>query len=373
MKNTLGLILTGGKYQDLKDLVITRAGSAVPVGGKYRAIDFVLSNMVNSQIKKVGVITQYSFRSLMDHLGSGKEWDLDRRYDGLYIFPPSLSGDNTGIYMGSADAIYKNLSFLQRSNEEYVLVAQGNCVYKAVFKNMLDYHVKKGADITLAYREMRDYNKQELTTLGIMKLDGENRILDLQEKPLNPGSIMGSMGIYLLRRELLIELVQECAAHGNYDFVKDILINKIGKLKMYGFKYDGYWRNLSSVSMYYRTNMEFLNPHTRKELFFDQGRIYTKVKDETPAKYNDEADVKNSIIADGCIIEGTVINSVLFRGVTVKKNAVIRDSIVMQSSMVSEDVTVEYCILDKNVTVTKGKQFRGDPLLPTIISKDTVV
>jgi len=186
MKNTLGVVLTGGKYQGLKDLSAIRSGSAVPVGGKYRAIDFVLSNMVNSGIKKVGVITQYSFRSLMDHLGSGKEWDLDRRYDGLFIFPPSLSDDDSGIYMGSADAMYKNLSFFKRSNEEYALLAQGNCVYKMLYKQMLEYHIEKNADITIAYREMDDYTPAELTRLGIISLDKDERIIDFQEKPLNP-------------------------------------------------------------------------------------------------------------------------------------------------------------------------------------------
>ncbi|NSW90593.1 MAG: glucose-1-phosphate adenylyltransferase subunit GlgD [Firmicutes bacterium] len=373
MKNTIGLILTGGKYRELKDLSAIRSGSAVPVGGKYRAIDFALSNMVNSGIKKVGVITQYSFRSLMDHLGSGKEWDLDRRYDGLFIFPPSLSGDDSGIYLGSADAIYKNITFLKRSNEEYVLVAQGNCVYKMVFDPMFEYHIEKNADITIAYREMHDYIQTELSVLGIVSIDKDGRVIDFWEKPLNPPTINGSMGIYLLNKDLLIFLLEECAAHGSYDFVKDILIKKLKDLKVYGYKFNGYWRNLSTVRMYYRCNMELLDPVVREELFINNGKIYTKVKDETPAKYNDEAEVRNSIVADGCIIEGRVENSVLFRGVTVRKGAVIKNSIIMQSSSIGENAYIQNVILDKNVVITSSKQFKGEPDWPVIIGKDTVV
>jgi len=373
MKNTMGIILTGGKRYELKELAAIRSGSAVPVGGKYRAIDFALSNLVNSGVKNVGVLTQYSFRSLMDHLGSGKEWDLDRRYDGLFIFPPFLSDENSGWYRGTADALYNNLTFLKRSNEDYVLIVQGNCVYKMLFCEMLEFHKAKNADITIAYRVMDDFAPQELSYLGIMALDDNSRVVDLQEKPLHPQARNGSMGIYLLKRELLIALLEECAAHGNYDLVKDILIKKLQSQRIFGYKFDGYWRSLSTVQMYYRCNMELLNPDIRNKLFTEGGKIYTKVKDETPAKYNDEAEVRNSIVGDGCIIEGTVENSVLFRGVTIKKGCVIRDSIIMQGSVIEEDVSLQHAILDKGVVITQGKQLKGEPNLPVIVGKNLVV
>lgn len=373
MKNTMGIILTGGKNVRLKELTAKRSSSAIPVGGKYRAIDFVLSNMVNSGIANVGVPTQYSFRSLMDHLGSGKEWDLDRKNDGLFIFPPYLSGEDTGWYRGSADSMYNNLTFLKRSNEEYVVIAQGNCVYKMLFDDMLKFHLEKDADITIAYREMSDFLPEELLQLGILKVDNEGKVLDLQEKPLHPQTQFGSLGIYVLKRKLLISLLEECTAHGSYDFVKDVLIKKIGILNIYGYKFNGYWRNFSTIQMYYRCNMELLNPQIRQELFIDNGKIYTKVKDETPAKYNEEAEVKNSIVADGCIIEGYVENSVLFRGVTVEKGAVIKDSIIMQGSVIKENSTLQYAILDKNVVLTSGKYLKGELNWPIIISKNVVV
>lgn len=373
MTNTMGLILSGWKKPALKDLSYIRSVSAVPIGGKYRAIDFILSNMVNSGIKNVGVLTQYSFRSLMDHLGSGKEWDLDRRYDGLFIFPPSLSDDENGWYRGSADAMYNNLSFLKRSNEEYVVISQGNGIFKMQMDEMLEYHLAVNADITLAYRKMHDYGREDLSSLGIINLDQSGRITDLQEKPLHPQSDLASIGVYMIRRSLLISLLEECIAHGDYDFVKDIMIKKLNRLGIYGFEFKGYWRNISSVRNYYRCSMEMLNPEIREELFIRNGKIYTKVKDEAPAKYNEEAEVTNSIIADGCFIEGIVENSVLFRGVTVAKGAVIKNSIIMQGSVIEQDALLEYAILDKNVVLTKGKYLKGEYDYPVVVSKNSIV
>lgn len=373
MTNTMGLILSGWKKPALKDLSYKRSVSAIPFGGKYRAIDFILSNMVNSGIKNVGVLTQYSFRSLMDHLGSGKEWDLDRRYDGLFIFPPTVSDEESGWYKGSADAMYHNLSFLKRSNEEYVVIAQGNGIFKMQMGDMLQYHIDKNADITLAYRRMYDYTAEELSGLGIIRIDEDSRITDLQEKPLNPQSDLASIGVYMLRRTLLISLIEECIAHGNYDFVKDIMIRKLDRLNIYGYEFRGYWRSISSVRNYYRCSMEVLDPEIREELFIRNGKIYTKVKDEAPAKYNEEAEVTNSIVADGCFIEGTVENSVLFRGVTVAKGAVVRNSIIMQGSVIEPDAVVEYAILDKNVVLTRGKYLKGDADYPVVVSKNSRV
>ena len=373
MKNTMGIILTGGNNNRLKELSAIRSISAVPVGGKFRAIDFALSNMVNSGISNIGVITQYSFRSLMDHLGSGKEWDLDRKNDGLLIFPPYLSSDDTGWYRGSADALYNNITFLKRSNEKYVVIAQGNCIYKMIFDDMLEYHKAKNADITIAYREMDNFSEEELSLLGLLECNEDGRIIDLQEKTPHPWTNTGSIGVYIINRELLISLLEESAAHGNYDFVKDIIIKKLSSLNIFGYKFEGYWRNLSTIQMYYRCNMEMLDPDVRYELFSFNGKVYTKVKDEPPAKYNEEAEVSNSIIGDGCIIEGKVENCVLFRGVTVKKGAYVKDSIIMQGSCIEEDASLNYAILDKDVVVTRDKSLKGDSNWPIIVGKNVRV
>lgn len=373
MNNTMGIIITGGRNERMKEIAAKRSVAAIPVGGKYRAIDFVLSNMVNSGIDKVGVVTQYSFRSLMDHLGSGKEWDLDRRNDGLFVFPPYLAGDNTGWYRGSADGMYSNMTFLKRSLQEYVIIATGNCVYKMVYDDLLAYHIEKGADMTVVYRNMSDLDEDEIKTLGTIELDGESRITDFHEKSVNPKTQIASMGVYILKRTLLISLLEDSAAHGHYDFVKDIIIRKIHDIKIVGYPFVGYWRSLSSIPLFYRCNMELLDPKVRQELFDEGGRIFTKVKDETPAKYNEEAEVRNSIVADGCIIEGTIINSVVFRGVVIKKGAVVKDSIIMQGSVIEEDVHLEYVILDKEVVVTRGKSLKGELEYPIIVGKSALI
>jgi len=209
--------------------------------------------------------------------------------------------------------------------------------------------------------------------MGVVKILEDERVTDLQEKPLNPETVFGSMGIYVIRRELLISLLEECIAHGDYDFVKDILIKKLDKLGIYGYKFNGYWRSFTTIQMYYRCNMELLDPEIRRQLFIENGKIYTKVKDEAPSKYNEEAEVTNSIVADGCIIEGAVENSVLFRGVTVGKGVVIRNSIVMQGSQIGENSQLDYAILDKNVVMTKGRHLKGEPSWPIVIGKDAVV
>jgi len=373
MNTMMGVILTGAKNNRLKELSLERSIAAVPVGGEYRAIDFVLSNMVNSGITNIGVLTQYNYRSLMDHLGSGKEWDLDRKNKGLFIFPPYLSEFGTGWYKGSADAMYSNLSFFQRSDEEYVLIGHGYAVYNMDFEPMLEQHIQTGADITIACRDMSDISVEDQKMLGLVELNDEGRITDFKEKSVNPKSTIGSMGVYILRRTFLIDLLQDSAAKGLTDFVYDIIIRQTDNLKIHAYMFNGYWRPLNSIQLYYRTNMELLNPKVRQELLMDRRKIYTKVKDEPPAKYNEEANVHNSIVADGCIIEGTVENSILFRGVRVMKGVVIKNSLILQGTTVERNAHLNYCILDKGVTITEGKTLNGDVEWPLIVGKNVKV
>lgn len=369
MSRVMGLILTGGKNNRLKELSMERSISAVPFGGKYRAIDFTLSNMVNSGIVNVGVLTQYNFRSLMDHLGSGKEWDLDRKNNGLFIFPPYLSEFGTGWYKGSADAMYNNITFLERSDEEFVVIAQGYAIYNMDYLPMIEQHIESGADITIGCRSLKDFSVDEQRLLGMVDMDASKRITDFQEKPLKPNGSYCSMGLYVLRRVKLIELLQDCASHGMTEFVNDVLVRNVAKMDMRAYISEGYWRPLSTIQLYYKANMELLEPRIRMDLLMNRRKVFTKVKDEPPAKYNEEAVVRNAIIADGCIIEGVVENSVLFRGVKVNKGAVIRNSIVMQNSIIEEGVNLTHAILDKDVTITSGKQLHGDLEWPLIVGK----
>lgn len=373
MKSTMGIILTGGKSGRLKEISLERSIAAVPLGGKYRIIDFVLSNMVNSGITNVGVLTQYNYRSLMDHLGSGKEWDLDRKNEGLFIFPPYLSEYGTGWYKGTADAMFNNITFLYRSDEEYVLIGQGYAVYNMDYEPMLEQHIRTNADITVACRNMSDLSCDDQKLLGMVEINDKGRITDFMEKPLHPKSSIGSMGVYIIKRKLLIEILEESAAKGLTEFVQDIIVRRTDTMNISSYMFTGYWRPLSSIQLYYQTNMELLNPKVRQELLMNTRKIFTKVKDEPPAKYNEEANVHNSIIADGCIIEGIVEDSILFRGVRVMKGAYIKDSLVMQGALVESDVNLRYCILDKGVVISKGKSLNGDSQWPLIVGKNVKV
>ena len=373
MNRSMGIIFALGNTGNMLELTKKRAISAIPVGGKYRVIDFPLSNMVNAGIVNIWILAQYNYRSLMDHLGSGKEWDLDRKKGGLFIFPPYLNQSGTGWYRGTADALFSNQSYLKRSDEEYVLISDGHLIFKANFNDMLSFHNSKDSDMTIMVNKM---NKKEVSSkrlCGQVKLDDNQVITDYVEKPIDNTSDICSMNVFLIKRKLLISLIQDCIAHGNYDFIVDIVIKSFNKLKVHGFFHSGYYKSMSTIEDYYDFNMDLLNPSLLKELFVDNGKIFTKIKDEVPAKYNEEADVKNSIVADGCVIEGKVENSVLFRGVVVNRGVTIKNSIIMQDSIIDLNSSLEYVIVDKEVRITENKHLRGESTCPLIIGKKAII
>lgn len=373
MSRTLGVVVTGGMKPELKELTAMRSSAALPFGGRYRAIDFAISNLVNSGINNVGVVMQYSYRSLTDHLGLGREWDLDRKNERLFLLTPYISNGSEEWYKGSADALYKNLTFLERSKEEYVLVVQGNGIYTFDFSVLGDYYNEKQADIVVVCRDISDHSERERSSLGVVNVDENSKIKSLLEKPENPTGTISSLGIYFMKRKLLIELIQESNSRGKYDFVKDVLIPCIENMNVYSYMFSGYWRGINSVETYYKANMELLNMEIYDSVFTNEFPIYTKAKDSVPAKYNAEAKVKNSIIADGCIIEGEVYNSILFRDVVVKRGAVVRDSILMQGTQIGENSTIESMICDKNVKINGGKKFISNCAYPMIITKNSII
>jgi len=366
---SVGIILAGGNNERLGELTSNRATSAMPVGSCYRAIDFTLSNMSNSGIGKVAVITQYNSRSLHDHLSSAKWWDLGRKQGGLFVFSPFLSSENSFWFRGTADSIYQNITFLIRSNEPYVLITSGNAIYKMDYNDLLKYHIEKDADITVVYKNL---SGQDLRNYGVLELDKNKRIVEFEEKPLEPQSSCVSLGIYIMRRELLIKLLTEIAAEGRHDFVKDILIRYRKMLEIYAYPFDGYWKTLNSVKSYYDTNMDFLDKNVRDMFIKQYPYIETKAKDEPPAKINAMATVKNSLTADGSILNGTVENSVLFRKVFTGENSLIKNSIIMEGCEIGVGCHIENTIMDKGVRIAEGRQFIGTPDEPLIIKKNSV-
>ncbi|MCL2699460.1 MAG: glucose-1-phosphate adenylyltransferase subunit GlgD [Defluviitaleaceae bacterium] len=366
----LGIILAGGSSERLGKLTAERAVAAMPVCGCYRSLDFTLSNMSNSGVNKVAVITQYNPRSLQDHLSSSKWWDLGRKQGGLFVFSPYLSDSNSMWYQGTADSIYKNISFLLRSNEPYVIIGSGDSIYKMNYNDLIAAHERTKADITLVYRKHDEGNLQDY---GVLEFDENGRLLDFEEKPLDPQSDNISMGIYIIHRTLLIKLLESTAAEGRYDLVKDIIIRYRRKLNIMGYRYDGYWRAINSVKAYYDINMDFLDRDLRYSFTMRYPYVESKPKDEPPAKFNLHAKAANSIMGSGCIINGVVRDSVLFRKVFTGENSRIHNSVVMEGCFIGNNCVVEHAILDKEVVLSDGQSIVGEPDDPVIIAKGSVI
>ena len=354
----IGLVLAGGNNKAMKELTSRRAVAAMPIAGSYRSIDFALSNMSNSHIQKVAVITQYNARSLNDHLSSSKWWDFGRKQGGLYVFNPTITADNSVWYRGTADSMYQNIDFLKNSHEPYVVIASGDGVYKLDFAKVLEYHIEKKADITVVVKELPA--GEDANRFGVVRMNQDMRITDFEEKPIEAEGNIVSTGIYIIRRRQLIELLEKAASEDRYDFVKDILIRYKNIKRVYGYKLDSYWNNISTVDAYYKTNMDFLKRDVREFFFNQYPDIYSKVDDLPPAKYNPGSEVKNSLVASGCIINGTVENSVLFKKVFVGNNCVIRNSIILNDVYIGDNTVIENCIVESRDTIRSNCRYAGE-------------
>ena len=371
--NLFGLIYTGESNMQLRDLTYSRSIAAVPFGGRYRCIDFILSSMVNSGITNVGVIAQKNYHSLMDHLGSGKEWDLRRKRDGLFILPPFVTKDNTGIYKGTVDALRSCMGYIRRSSQRYVVLTGSHTIYNTTYEPMLEQHIATGADITIMYRnETQTDREDQFDNMRLTILPG-GRITDIEINPYRPQSNARSCDAYILERTLLEYLVEEADAHANYDWMRDVLLQKIKSLKIYGFEYKGYVARFNSLISYFNHNMALLDPAVREDLFNPAQPIFTKIKDEVPAIYGSNAQVKNCIVADGCLIEGDIEDCVLFRGVRVGRDTKLRRCILMQAVEIQDQCELDHVILDKSVIVKRGRRLMGHENFPVILRKGAVV
>lgn len=370
-KEVFGLIYAGENNMNLRELVTLRSLAALPVGGRYRAIDFPLSNMVNTGIRNVGVITQKNYHSLMDHLGSGKDWGLNRRNGGLCLLPPYDNSEDPGNYRGLLDAISGAMYYVRRCPEEYCLLCGSYTIYNTNYKDMIDYHISSGADITMLYN-CQPAPEDHFKDLCI-ETDETGRVTEMKFNSRLSGTRKMGMDIYLMKKELLIYLVEDAVSRGRYGLIQDILIPNIERLRIHGYEYDGYVGRLVSIASYYKTSMDMLDPEVHDSIFFAGNKVYTKIKDEVPVKYCANSHVSNSLIANGCVIEGRVENSILFRGVHVGRDAVIKNSIIMQSGDVGQGSMLEDVILDKSVIVREGRRLVGDVNFPVIIRKGAVV
>lgn len=364
----IGIILAGGNNNKMKELSNKRAIAAMPVAGSFRSIDFALSNMSNSRIQKVAVLTQYNARSLNEHLSSSKWWDFGRKQGGLYTFTPTVTADNSWWYRGTADAMYQNIDFLKKRHEPYVIITGGDCVYKLDYNKVLDYHIEKKADITVVCKDMPEGT--DISRFGVIRMNEESRITEFEEKPMVSSSNTISTGIYIIRRRQLIEMLERSGQEDRWDFVTDILIRYKNMKRIYGYKMEDYWSNIATVDSYYNTNMDFLKPEVRDYFFRETPHIYSKVDDYPPAKYNAGSDVKNSLISSGCIINSKIENSVLFKNVFVGKNCVIKNSIILNDVYIGDNTHIENCIVESRGTLKANTYYCGDDGVKVVLERN---
>lgn len=355
----IGIILAGGNSFRMKVLAKNRAISAMPIAGSYRAIDFALSNMTNSGIESVLVLTQYNARSLNKHLSSSKWWDFGRKQGGLSVLTPVITEENSNWYRGTADAMYQAISNLKECHEPYVIIASGDCVYKMDYNKMLDQHIKTKADITVAYKHMPE-DAQIEERYGVLNMNEEGRIVEFDEKPLAVKNRDISCGIYVMRRRQLIEILEQCAEENRYDFVRDVLVRYKDVKKLYGYEIKDYWSNIASVEDYYNTNMDFLKKDIRDYFFHTYPDIYTKEEDLAPAKYNVGSCVKNSLVSSGCIVNGQVENSILFRKAYIGNNVIIKNSIILNDVYIGDNTVIENCIVESRGTIRANSTLVGE-------------
>ena len=353
-KECVAMLLAGGQGSRLYTLTEKTAKPAVPFGGKYRIIDFPLSNCVNSGIDTVGVLTQYQPLVLNEYIGNGQPWDLDRASGGVMVLPPYQAKDGAAWYKGTANAIYQNLAFIDRYDPELVLILSGDHIYKMDYSAMIKMHRANNADCTIA---VIDVPIEEASRFGIMETDENGRITRFEEKPKQPKSTHASMGIYLFNREILAEyLIRDENTEGSdNDFGKNIIPAMLADgARMFAYAFSGYWKDVGTIKSLWDANMDLLGDHPTYDLNDRNFRVYSRTPALPPQFIGCGSTVHNAIISEGNNIYGTVENSVLFSGVTVEKGAVVRNSVIMQGCVIRKDATVQYAIFDAGVTVGEG-------------------
>lgn len=370
MNNVMSVIFASDYENKLNELTIHRTTASLPFCGRYRLIDFTLSNLVNSGITQIGIVTRSNYQSLMDHIRMGRDWDLNRKNSGISVFPPFVLNASREMYKGKIEALYSINGFLSRSDEEYVLLTNSNVAMNIDFNKVYEAHLATGADITVVTHKACPTTSRRLVVMA----DKDNRISDLYltEKPDTTAVDVG-LNIYIIKKDLLMKLVEQNYARGYFDWEKDLLTKQVNELKLYRYPVDGYVAVIDDVKSFYTENLNLLDGERRNKLFYGEGVIYTKVKDSVPTVYRDNACVKNSLIADGCDIDGTVENSVLFRGVKVAKGAVVRNCIIMENGDIQENASVSYVITDKDVTIRGGHPIAGYESYPVVIVKGKTV
>ena len=374
--DAMGIIFPNSYDSLVPELVSERLMASIPFASRYRMSDFVISSMVNCGIDNISLIVRKNYHSLMDHLGSGREWDLTRKNGGLNIVPP-FAQKNIKVYNGRVEALESIKRFIQSQKEKYVVLSDANIAMNFDFKALLDAHVESNADVTVVY------NRQEIPEnfknpafdakdmYFTVDIDG-GRVTKMNMNSVSAGVQNLGMNIFVLERETLVELINEAYLHGRIFFERDVLAPKVNELNVQGFLYEGYVARINDVRSYFKENMKLLDEKNLDGLF-DGPPIYTKIRDDNPTRYLHGSKVKNIMAADGCVIEGEVENCVLFRGVKIAKGAKVKNCVLMQDTVVEADADIEYIITDKNVTVRQGKKLKGNDTFQVYVAKHQVV
>ncbi|MBP2243018.1 glucose-1-phosphate adenylyltransferase [Cytobacillus eiseniae] len=358
-KRCVAMLLAGGKGSRLNSLTKSLAKPAVPFGGKYRIIDFTLSNCTNSGIDTVGVLTQYQPLVLNSYIGIGSAWDLDRRNGGVTVLPPYSESSEVKWYTGTASAIYQNLTYLTQYEPEYVLILSGDHIYKMNYEQMLDYHIEKGADVTISVIEVP---WEEASRFGIMNTNRDMEIVEFEEKPEDPKNNLASMGIYIFTWSLLKEYLKKdnLDPNSNHDFGKDIIPMLLREQKrLFAYPFKGYWKDVGTVKSLWEANMDLLDENCELNLFDYSWRIYSVNPNQPPQYISPGAEVIDSLINEGCTVEGEVTRSVLFQGVSVGSGSFIRETVVMPNTVIGQNVFIEKAIIPPNMRIPDGTVIQG--------------
>ena len=372
-----GLIFSNIHDSNIPELTRFRTLASVPFGCRYRLIDFALSNMVNSNITKVGIITHNNYQSLMDHIGNGKDWDLARRSGGIKILPPFITAydNNTAqkLYTTRLEALMGVTNFISRCTEDYIVLTDCDVVCNIDLTAVIAQHNETDADVTVVTKKINVADHELSSHVYVVTRDGEGNVSEIIEyNPDVKGVQEVSMNIMIFKRLYLLNAIQDAAAHGYTNIYRDIINRQEGKVLVY--EYEGYYEVISSLAGYFRTNMTLLDPAARAELVASrEAPIYTKVRNSAPSRYAETAEVRNSMVADGCVIEGTVENSIIFRGVHIGKGTVVKNCILLQDTYVGAGAKLDCVISDKSVMIKDGRHLAGHETLPFFLPKGTMV
>ncbi|MDT8719499.1 glucose-1-phosphate adenylyltransferase subunit GlgD [Clostridium sp. 19966] len=364
LKDYMGILNLNETEELIQNLTRNRTIASIPVAGRYRVIDFVLSNMVNSGIQNVGVFTKSKSRSLVDHLSGGRPWDLDRKNGGLFVFNFGY-GDPS---IEDIDMYKNNIDYLQLSKEKNIILASSYMICNIDYEKAVEYHEESGNDVTIIYKKAA-HCTTDFIDCDILNVDEEKRVLSAGKNIGVHDEANICMEMYIMKKSLFIDLIYKCLTTGICRKIKHAIYRSLKEYTVGGYEFKGYLQCINSIKSYYRFNMQCLDMKVIKELFFNNGLIFTKVKDEAPTKYCEGSKVSNSLIANGCVIEGTVENCVISRRVVIKKGAVVKNCIIMQNGIIEEDAQLSNIITDKNINIGKEKVLKGDEEIPLVIEK----